>query len=67
MPVDTRMLMVAVAEPWLIEKIQANYGERLRKNGELFVTDVIDTDMELEDEAAKITIKVKRKAVRAGK
>jgi hypothetical protein len=60
-PDTPRMLLVTVAPAWLVKKIDAEYGDQLRRKGELAV---MDTDPDkvrevvAEDEYVKIEVKV---------
>ena len=66
MPDDNRMVLLAVMPAWLARKIEKQFGDDIRKTGDMFMTDLMqETDAELSDEAVKVAIKIRRKKERA--
>jgi hypothetical protein len=62
---DGRMVLLAVLPAWLARKVEREFGDEIRKAGDMFMTDLMqETDAELSDEHAKIEIKVRRKGGR---
>ena len=62
MPDDNRMVLLAVMPAWLARKVEREFGDEIRKAGDMFVTDLTrETDAELSDEAVKVTVTIKRK------
>ena len=59
---DAKMLMVAVAPAWLIRAVEEQFGQKIRKAGEMWAGDGLqDTEVELSDDDVVITITVKRR------
>lgn len=59
---DNRMVLVAVMPANLAQRVEQQFGNRIRKAGDMFATDLTrETDAELSDEAIRIEIKVRRK------
>ena len=62
MPDDNRMVLLAVMPAWLARKVEREFGDEIRKAGDMFLTDLMqDTEAELNDEAVKVTVTIKRK------
>lgn len=59
---DNRIVLVAVMPANLAQRIEETFGDKIRKRGDLFTTDMMrETDAELSDEAVRVEIKVRRK------
>lgn len=66
MPDDNRMVLLAVMPAWLARKVEREFGDEIRKVGDMFLTDLTqETDAELSDEAVEVAIKIRRKKERA--
>ena len=57
-----RVVFLAVLPADLAQRVEEQFGDRIRKRGDMFVTDLLrETGAELSDEAVRVEIKVRRK------
>lgn len=62
MPDDNRMVLLAVMPPFLCRQIERQFGDQIRKAGDMFATDLTkDTEAQLSDDVVKIEVKIRRK------
>lgn len=62
MPDDNRMVLLAVAPAHLLRKLEREFGDEIRRAGDMFLTDLTkETDAELSDEAIKVLIRIRCK------
>lgn len=61
-PDPNRVVLLAVMPADLAQRLEEQFGDRIRKRGDMFVTDLLrETDAELSDEVVKVEIKVRKK------
>lgn len=61
-PTDDRVVFLAVMPADLARRVDREFGDRIRAQGDMFTTDLMqDTEAELSDEAVKVTVVIKRK------
>lgn len=62
MPDDNRMVLVAVMPADLAARLQEQFGDRIRKRGDMFLTDLTrETDAELSDEKVAVEVKIRKR------